>query len=293
MCLGTLIVKRHNENPRRAFKIWGLDALKQGIGALMGHFSNIALSIIINKRINGNGDECLWYHHYHYHCHYVIIIIHYIIRYCLSFVVDCTVGTIINLLLLKSFEKLFVTKMGEYGNDLLNPSLFIWFYQLVVWLIIIIISKILILVFFLQTSNKLDTILSYLFEPIQRYPNIELLLVMIIIPFTLNIAQFWVQDNFLKGKKNIKFQQILSVDLDEELMSASRQSSIEMNNLGIDDISNNTCTDNLHCSSGSSNSSSGSGNPKRFHYLTKTLLSKFSINKLPKKSSSGDLQQMN
>jgi len=278
VCLGTLIIKRHTENPQRLFKIWALDGLKQGIGALFGHFSNIALSIIINKSIiNGNGDECLFY--------------------CLSFILDCTIGTMINLLLLYSFETLLKTKFGEYGNDLLNPSLFIWFYQLIVWLIIIIISKLFILIFFFQTSNELDYILGYLFEPIQRYPNIELILVMIVIPFILNVIQFWIQDNFLKGKKNLKFQQILSIDLDEELISSSRQSSIEMNNLNIDNNnnSNDTYIDNLHCNSSgnSNNSSNGSNSPKRLHYFTKTLLSKFSIiNKLPKKSSSGDLQQM-
>jgi hypothetical protein len=31
------------------------------------------------------------------------------------------------------------------------------------------------------------------------HPFIELIWVMIIIPFTLNIVQYWVQDNFLKG----------------------------------------------------------------------------------------------
>jgi len=61
VCLTTLVVKRMNERPQRIFKVWILDALKQGIGALIGHFSNIALSIIINQSINGNGDECLWY----------------------------------------------------------------------------------------------------------------------------------------------------------------------------------------------------------------------------------------
>lgn len=202
----------------------------------------------------------------------------------------------INLFLLYSFETFFVTKMGEYGNDLLNPSLFIWFYQLVVWLIIIIISKLFILVFFLITSKELDGILGYLFEPIQRYPNLELILVMIIIPFILNVVQFWIQDNFLKGKKNVnKFQQIsTNSDIDEELIPSSRHSSIEMNNLSIDNNLNDTYIDNLNCSSSSSSNSNGSGNsPQRFNYFTKTLLSKFSIiNKIPKKSSSGDLNGM-
>ena len=260
VCMATLIVKRQREYPQRPFSIFILDASKQSIGALFGHFSNLFLSIIINASIvNGNSDECLWY--------------------CLSFIIDCTFGTLISLLLLYSYEQIFSTKMGEYGVDS-TPSLFIWSYQLIVWLIIIIISKLIILTFLIYLSKPLDYILGTVFSSIQSYPNIELVLVMIVIPFILNILQFYIQDNYLKGKVNRyghSHSQILQLDLDEELMS-----SIELQD-----------TQNMH---GNGNNSS----PNRIHHSygpVKSLISKFNMNAqklmLPKKSSSGDLRKMN
>ena len=98
VCVTTLVIKRHTEHPQRPLGVWFLDALKQSIGALIGHFSNIGLSIVINSSIvNGTSDECLWY--------------------CLSFTVDCTIGTGINLLLLYSFEKSYEEKRRKgWGN---------------------------------------------------------------------------------------------------------------------------------------------------------------------------------
>jgi len=252
--MATLIVKRQREYPQRIFSIFILDASKQALGALMGHFSNIALSIIINASIvNGSSDECLWY--------------------CLSFVVDCTFGTLISLLLLYSYEQIFSTKMGEYGIDS-TPSLFIWSYQLIVWLIIIIISKLIILTFLIYMSKPLDYILGTVFSSIQSYPNIELVLVMIVIPFILNILQFYIQDNYLKGKVNrYGHSQVLQLDLDEELIS-----SIELQD--AQNMYNNSSPNRIHHSYGP----------------VKSLISKFNINAqklmLPKKHS-GDLQKMN
>lgn len=252
VCMTTLLVKRAQEYPQRPFGIFVLDAGKQGIGALMGHFSNIALSITINgSLVDGNSDECLWY--------------------CLSFIVDCTFGTFISLFTLYLFEQIFSTKMGEYG-DTLNPSMFIWSYQLVVWLIIIIISKLFIFLFLIHMSKPLDYILGDLFSPLQQYPNFKLFLVMVIIPFILNVFQFYIQDNFLKGKAN-RFShahsQVLQLDLDEELM----------NSIELQDTSN-------------SNQNSAPRFQRNRYSQVKTLLSKFKIGQKAKKESSGDLQSM-
>ena len=110
---------------------------------------------------------------------------------------------------------------------------------------------------------------------------------MIIIPFILNVFQFYIQDNFLKGKGNrYGHSQILQLDLDEELIS-----SIE-----LQDIQNIYNNNNINI-----NNNIGTGSPNRSNRHNygpvKSLLSKFNINAqklmLPKKSSSGDLEKMN
>jgi hypothetical protein len=130
----------------------------------------------------------------------------------------------------------------------------------------------------LSISKNLDNILGTLFRPIQQYPNFELVFVMIIVPFVLNIIQFWVQDSFLKGKVNnnrYSHTQVLQHDLDEELIS-----SIEMQDT-------QTTTKSI-----------GLASPKRFNHYSpvRKMLSKFNINAqkfiFPKRSSSGDLQKM-
>ena len=35
------------------------------------------------------------------------------------------------------------------------------------------------------------------------HPNLELFFVMILVPFTMNSLQYWIQDNFLKGTEFI------------------------------------------------------------------------------------------
>ena len=40
-----------------------------------------------------------------------------------------------------------------------------------------------------------------MFEGLENYPRVELVLVMFVIPLIMNCFQFWVQDNFLKEKK--------------------------------------------------------------------------------------------
>ena len=49
------------------------------------------------------------------------------------------------------------------------------------------------------------------------HPFIELIWVMIIIPFTLNIVQYWVQDNFLKGTDFIENQKRQNKDNQNEM----------------------------------------------------------------------------
>jgi hypothetical protein len=140
------------------------------------------LSVIIANSLS-KADECQWY--------------------CLTYVVDATLGTALNILLLKLFEMQVkrcptCTSMdfGEYGNP---PQLNVWFKQLFVWLTIVVIAKVVTLYLLYQLIVPLNEILSDIFAVFHDKPELELVLVMIIIPTILNTLQFWVTDTYLKN----------------------------------------------------------------------------------------------
>jgi hypothetical protein len=89
---------------------------------------------------------------------------------------------------------------GEYGNP---PSFTIFSIQLVLWLFIVIVSKTLIIGLLILFETPLNDFVSVIFDHFEGYRHFELLFVMILVPFILNILQFWVQDAFLKKRDPI------------------------------------------------------------------------------------------
>lgn len=90
----------------------------------------------------------------------------------------------------------------------------------------------LIIAFLYAAADALNSAFSYLFYYIAEYPRIELLLVMICIPFILNILAFWVTDSFLKKsdfESISQFESIESREGVEPVVSASflRLASLE------------------------------------------------------------------
>jgi hypothetical protein len=49
----------------------------------------------------------------------------------------------------------------------------------------------------------LEEIAAFIFYPVKNNPEIELTIIMVVIPLVMNALMFWVQDNFLK-KNEIK-----------------------------------------------------------------------------------------
>jgi len=185
VCLGTLIVKRQTEMPRREIFVWALDASKQGVGSSIGHFSNLFLSIFLSSGPLQKGNECEWY--------------------ALSYMTDAVFGTAINFLLLYIYEGFLLRSLaccagrikpfGDYGSP---PALRHWWPQLGIWIVIISISKALILAMLVVAAAPLDGLVVVLFDSVSNKPKAELVLVMIVIPCIVNAVQFWLTDAFLK-----------------------------------------------------------------------------------------------
>jgi hypothetical protein len=84
IALASLWYKRHVERPKRTLEIWAMDVGKQGIGAVVGHFTNILIAITLppvtdqvwcpfQSMTNTFPSKCVWYF--------------------INFVTDCTLGT--------------------------------------------------------------------------------------------------------------------------------------------------------------------------------------------------------
>ena len=89
LSFSTLIYKRHIEEPKRPWKIWGFDVSKQLCGGFFVHFANIAVSEYI---LNSSGsDECAWYF--------------------LNFFIDCTLGVGIVYLFHENYLYIYTKKI--------------------------------------------------------------------------------------------------------------------------------------------------------------------------------------
>jgi len=209
LCIGTLVIKRLTETPPRPWNIWFFDALKQGIGATFGHFANIVLSVLLVSNIDSHPvDECQWY--------------------CLSYLVDSTIGITMNLLLLTAFEWILRhqpncshLKFGDYGDP---PSIRLFVAQLMVWLTIVLFTKIVTYSLQLHYSLQFQALMAYLLSGVSEDPKLELVVVMIIIPMIVNSLQFWLTDMFLKNDSNNNASETSTLAVGRRT-SLSRQSS--------------------------------------------------------------------
>jgi STIMATE family len=112
-----------------------------------------------------------------------------------------------NYLLLKLFERIAHTRgsklleSGSYGdsdgtNGVFN---FVWMVQTIVWNVIVIIGKVTVFYALVKPLKKpWYQMGDWMLSPLDPYPRLELIFVMIIVPSVLNVAQFWIQDQFLK-----------------------------------------------------------------------------------------------
>mmetsp|Transcript_30916 Transcript_30916/g.30556 ORF Transcript_30916/g.30556 Transcript_30916/m.30556 type:complete len:86 (-) Transcript_30916:16-273(-) len=71
-------------------------------------------------------------------------------------------------------------------------------------------------------KSPLRFIGDLLLKPIERFPNFELIMVMIIIPVVMNSLMFWITDSFLKNEEKVVIAtetisiELLEKDIDSE-----------------------------------------------------------------------------
>lgn len=59
LSFSVLVYKRFKEKPKRPWRIWCLDTIKQAVSQLLAHFLNVAISLRLSVKKDNN--PCLWY----------------------------------------------------------------------------------------------------------------------------------------------------------------------------------------------------------------------------------------
>lgn len=88
---------------------------------------------------------------------------------------------------------------GYYGHP---PSWKTWFKQVLVWLSVVFLAKLVVTAFVFLGEDRLAIIGQLLMYPFRNHPKLELLVVMLLFPFALNVVAFWLFDNLLKKSVN-------------------------------------------------------------------------------------------
>ncbi|TIC15379.1 hypothetical protein E3Q01_00834 [Wallemia mellicola] len=176
--LGALVFKRYREPYRRPWKIWLCDVSKQIIGQAFVHGFNLLVSDFF--AVHGGENPCS--------------------GYFLNITIDTTIGVLIIYGFMKLFHWLLVTKLhnerfrsGHYGKP---PSIISWLLQLVVYVLILTLMKLLVAVSL--AILPLFSISDFLLDEIS--PNAQVIISMCIWPLIMNVLQFWLIDSLIKSK---------------------------------------------------------------------------------------------
>ncbi|XP_028603188.2 store-operated calcium entry regulator STIMATE-like [Podarcis muralis] len=176
VAFSTLMLKRFKEpkGERRPWRIWFYDTSKQAIGALFIHFANVFLSDLTEE------DPCS--------------------LYLMNFILDATLGMLLIWFGVKMVSwvvegrKCMHLVFGEYGDP---PQAAAWIGQCILYLLIMVFEKTTVgLVLLIPGWTKLQEILlNYIPDP-----QLELVLVMLVVPFIVNAVMFWVVDSLIMKK---------------------------------------------------------------------------------------------
>lgn len=185
--VSTLVYKRHKEIPQRPLLIWGFDSSKQAFAGALQHGTNMILGLFFGSK-NGLASECIWY------------IVNFTITSFFGLFIIYWVMRLYNYVVEK--HKLTLLKSGYYGNP---PRVKAWIVQLLIWGLISCMEKLITAsLIILPLYDYLDKFAYWLETPLIPYPQVELVIVMVVMPAIINCVFFYVCDNIIKEKDAMK-----------------------------------------------------------------------------------------
>ncbi|KAG0245011.1 vacuolar membrane protein-domain-containing protein [Mortierella sp. GBAus27b] len=196
VAFSTLIFKRSKERPMRPLRIWLYDVSKQIVGGVVIHSLNLLAATLFGlSSEREDSNPCIWYF--------------------LNIFLDTTFGVGVLYLFLKAADLYFKymridgLKTGEYGNP---PQFERWWKQTLVFSLGLVVMKIVVVI--VLTWPFLFTFGEWVLGWTLQNEKLQILFVMLILPLTMNICQFWVIDYILKQKTTEKFP--IRIDEDDE-----------------------------------------------------------------------------
>ncbi|KAF9142111.1 hypothetical protein BGX30_003364 [Mortierella sp. GBA39] len=195
IAFSTLIFKRSKERPMRPLKVWLYDVSKQIVGGVVIHSLNLLAATIFGLSERKDNNPCIWYF--------------------LNIFLDTTFGVGVLYLFLKAADKYVVhmrmegLRTGDYGNP---PQFERWWKQTLVFSLGLVVMKIVVVI--VLTWPFLFTFGEWVLGWTLQNEKLQILFVMLVLPLSMNICQFWVIDYILKQKTPEKFP--IRIDDDEE-----------------------------------------------------------------------------
>lgn len=93
-----------------------------------------------------------------------------------------------------------------YDDYSINYS--IWGVQTLLWCLISSLMKFVVYLIMLSFPKELENMGFAMLGSIAIYPKLELIVVMIIVPFVTNVLQFWLVDGFLKESDESRIERL-------------------------------------------------------------------------------------
>jgi hypothetical protein len=190
-------VKRYIEPNRRTWKVWFMDASKQGISSGLLHTLNLTAAHILGG-MSSETNACT--------------------LYFLNYLIDAFLGMAVCYMLLKALENWFNKspdlsfKSGFYGEP---ASWKPWAYQVWLWIVIVVLMKGVCVASIFIFNRPLSFFGEVMLSPFAIDPKFELIMIMIVIPTFCNSLIFWVTDNFLKfDAKNADITEAVYKDME-------------------------------------------------------------------------------
>lgn len=184
----TMLVKWCCEEPRRVFRVWIFDAMKQVFAAAIQHVCNVVIASVIFSMAGGidHDETCGWY--------------------MITMTVDASLGTFIAWLLLRHAVEPLAIKYdwesmkvsGDYGQHGGNINCSWWGVQLLVWLLVTVIGRCVCLGTLAGCRPLFAKFVTWLTNCFGEEHTFAYLVVsMLVWPMIVNVCQVIIQDNIL------------------------------------------------------------------------------------------------
>lgn len=147
-------------------------------------------------------------------------------------VIDCTLGLVLSIFGLKLLDyianKADWVSLKHSGVYVGKRGILHWVNQMIAWIIILTVTKVIVCYVMWLTSEWLAIIGAWLFRPLQGNIKFELLFVMIVFPGLMNIIYFWITDSYLKAAGHHKHAHESMDEDDDRPISLAISRSLSM-----------------------------------------------------------------